>query len=375
MLLWLSGLPDSAQAHTRSTSYSHWQLSTLDGRVSGPVSARVKLIDLTRMGLHPMASDSFAQDAAQRMSASIILNDCPAKHVSELGIRDGWLFLQWEIECPMADALIVSSRWLENELPSHIHQLSLQIDDAAPSHHSFSGNNRSWQLTTQNARSGWLLVRQFIEVGFQHILSGWDHLAFLLGLLLLVRSATQLLLLVSCFTLGHSLTLALSVLQVVVPLSLAVEILIAASILILAAESVRLTPLSLASLPMLFLLLALLSPPWAILLIGCAAFAYGYRLLVESHSKLRIVIVSLFGLVHGFGFAGNLKALQWPTGEVLPALLGFNLGVELGQLLLLAAMWPILLLLRRRTTLPVQPAMGVIIAVLGSYWLTERVLF
>ena len=152
-----------------------------------------------------------------------------------------------------------------------------------------------------DAGAGAVMTR-YLALGLEHIAGGVDHLLFVLGLLLLVRELRPAVLTLSAFTVGHSLTLALAALDLVRLPSGPVEAVIALSILLLAVElglRERGAPPTLTQ-----------RYPWAIAL--------------------------LFGLVHGLGFAGALREVGLPSGAVGPALLGFNLGVELGQLALAA---------------------------------------
>jgi len=184
------------------------------------------------------------------------------------------------------------------------------------------------------------LVR-FVGVGYEHILSGYDHLLFVLCLVLGVRRWRSLVAFVSAFTVAHSLTLAAAALGVA-PDALwfppLVEVLIAASIVWLAIENVVLPEERLAS-------------RWPV--------AFG------------------FGLVHGFGFSFALaNDLQLAGGNLVSALLAFNVGVELGQLTALAAALPLLWLLRRyvgagQARLATM-AVSVLVAHSAWHWLTER---
>jgi hypothetical protein len=140
------------------------------------------------------------------------------------------------------------------------------------------------------------IARRYFRLGIQHILSGYDHLAFVLCLCLLARG-WRLVKLVTGFTLGHSLSLALAALDVVRLPSPPVEACIALSIAFVAREALR--------------------PPEA-----------------RRHG---VGLVFAFGLLHGLGFAGALKEAGIGTAELLLGLLSFNLGVEAGQLLFVAA--------------------------------------
>ena len=179
-------------------------------------------------------------------------------------------------------------------------------------------------------------VGVYTLLGFQHIVPlGLDHVAFILGLFLLGGRWSQLLALVSCFTVAHTVTLGVSTLGIATLPAAVVEPLIAVSIVYVAAE----------------------------VLFGRGA------------ASLRLSVVFLFGLLHGFGFASVLGDLGLPANQFVLALLSFNIGVELGQLAVLLAAFLSLGLFRNRSwygPCMAQPA-AVLIAGLGCYWLLERV--
>jgi hydrogenase/urease accessory protein HupE len=179
----------------------------------------------------------------------------------------------------------------------------------------------------------------YVALGVHHILTGHDHLAFVLGLVLLVAGLGALVRTVTAFTVAHSVTLSLGALEVLRLLAAAVEAVIALSILFLALELVRPRglPPSVAG-----------RHPWAV------AFA--------------------FGLLHGFGFAGALADVGLPSGEIPLALLSFNVGVEIGQLCFVLAVIAARALLERQprlaAALPRAPAYA--IGALARFWCLER---
>ncbi len=179
----------------------------------------------------------------------------------------------------------------------------------------------------------------YLVLGVEHLLFGLDHILFLAGLLFFVRRAPELLRTITAFTLAHSITLALSALGVVRLSQAPVEAVIALSILFLAVEAGRREgPATLTS-----------RFPWVI------AFA--------------------FGLLHGFGFAGALADIGLPRQEVALALFLFNVGIEVGQLLVVAALLGLLWLFSRfRVRLPeaVIQAPRYAMGVLSAYWLIGR---
>ena len=150
-------------------------------------------------------------------------------------------------------------------------------------------------------------ARPFFLLGFEHILVGFDHILFLLVLVLRGGSIKSLLMIVTAFTIAHSITLGLAVLGVVRLPTQLIEPLIALSIAYVAFENI-----------------------------------------VATHSPSRRWLASfLFGLVHGFGFAGALIELGLPSSALASSLLFFNLGVEAGQAIIVAVLFPVLLTLSR----------------------------
>ena len=187
-------------------------------------------------------------------------------------------------------------------------------------------------------REGPLAVfRDYGVLGFEHILSGLDHLLFVLALVLLVHGTRRLLATVTAFTVGHSVTLSLAVLGFVrFPAGL-VELGIAASIVVLAAEAVR---------PGAW---ALRRRPW--------------------------VIAGAFGLLHGLGFAGALARAGLPIDEIPLALFAFNVGIEVGQLLFVAGVVALRFALADRVArAPVwlRAAPAYAIGSLAAWWCFER---
>jgi len=186
------------------------------------------------------------------------------------------------------------------------------------------------------------VLGSYITLGIEHILFGYDHLLFVLALILIVRTTRVLVWTITAFTLAHSVTLALATLGVVHVPGPPVEAAIALSILLLAGEILRLRRAE-ASL--------MANWPW--------------------------VVAFTFGLLHGFGFAGALTAIGLPSNAVPLALFGFNVGVELGQLMFIAVVLGTLAVLKR-LPLPrpiaqhAMPAAAYAIGSLAAFWFLER---
>jgi hydrogenase/urease accessory protein HupE len=186
------------------------------------------------------------------------------------------------------------------------------------------------------ADRGPLTLAAYVRLGIEHILTGPDHLLFVLGLVLIVRKRMMLLKTVSAFTLAHSITLAATILnEVTVPPPL-VEAVISLSILFLAPEILRARE-GRDSLTIRY--------PWAV------AFA--------------------FGLFHGMGFASGLKSLGLQSGDLLVPLGSFNVGVEIGQLAFIALVLAIGRVLRSTPIPAYAPALRLpayVVGIAGAYW-------
>jgi HupE / UreJ protein len=179
------------------------------------------------------------------------------------------------------------------------------------------------------------IARHYVELGVHHILTGYDHLVFLAGLILAARTGRELLIALTAFTAAHSVSLALVVVGGVHAPPSIVEPLIAASI------------------------------AW----VGLESLIFGRR-------GARWIVVFGFGLVHGFGFAGALIDLGLGTSAaaIATALISFNAGVEAGQLAVAGMLLPIVSLLRSRPQWHARlaPACALLITAAGTYWLIER---
>jgi hydrogenase/urease accessory protein HupE len=182
------------------------------------------------------------------------------------------------------------------------------------------------------------VIRKFLPSGVHHILIGPDHILFLVGLLLLGGSLRQLLVVVTAFTLAHSVTLSLAALNILSPPARVIEPAIALSIVYVGADN----------------------------------------LMVRGGRDVRKWIAFAFGFIHGFGFAYVLREMDLPGRALGWSLFSFNLGVEIGQLFVVVAVASLLAALRSRSEaagrrLAVIGSIGVMAA--GAFWFIQRVFF
>jgi hydrogenase/urease accessory protein HupE len=190
--------------------------------------------------------------------------------------------------------------------------------------------------------TGTSIASTYLWLGVEHILLGFDHLLFVFGLLLIVGNAKQLVVTITSFTLAHSVTLVLATVGFVNMPQQPVEAIIALSIVFLAVEVSR-----------------------------------KQRGIEGLASRFPWVVAFLFGLLHGFGFAGALSEIGLPQASIPLALVFFNVGVECGQLLFVGAMfllWRGLKAMRKTIVMShLQTASTYAIGGVASFWLIERV--
>ncbi|MEO5802912.1 MAG: HupE/UreJ family protein [Verrucomicrobiota bacterium] len=179
---------------------------------------------------------------------------------------------------------------------------------------------------------------EFFVLGIHHIWTGYDHLLFLFALLIVCDSFASIAKIVTCFTLAHSLTLALATLNIVQIRSDIIEPTIAASIVYVGLENI----------------------------------------LRKGHPKGRWLLTFAFGLVHGFGFASVLREMEIAKGgNVFVPLVSFNLGVEAGQIAVAAIVLPLIWQLKKKQSFAPRwiPACSALVAAAGAFWFIQRVWF
>ena len=388
---------DSALAHTRSASYSSWQLR----EDSATVTLRIPLRELTRLNSEtlPLAPDPFAIYMAQQLRMHRGDTACgPTGVPMRLQDAEGWVRYRWRVECAGTAASRIESAILHREAPGHLHFARVEAQSATED--SGTGvrervltlSDSSWELdaSASDAASETTRARlsSYVGIGLEHILTGWDHLAFVIALLLLAVTVREVAGLVTAFTIAHSVTLGLAVLGIVRPHAPSVEALIGFSIALIAIENAWILSgrrrglpvfVTLAILALSLLAFAGLGQLPAGVLIGVALFTgchFALLARVSKPARLRAAVAFGFGLIHGFGFAGILTEMALPQDRLVPALLGFNLGVELGQLGIVVLIWPLLAALQRwRGEIPrrlVAEIGSAAVCAFGLFWFATR---
>jgi hydrogenase/urease accessory protein HupE len=189
---------------------------------------------------------------------------------------------------------------------------------------------------TKPLETTWQLMQKFGLAGIEHILTGYDHICFLIAVILWATRVWPVVKIVTAFTISHSITLSLAALDIVTLPTMLTESAIAASIIYVAVEN------------------------------------YFSR---DTDKRWRDTF--FFGFIHGFGFASGLKELNVQQQTIVPALASFNIGVEIGQIAIVLLLMPILLLIDRWTggkrDERLVYGLSALIALAGAYWLLQRV--
>jgi hydrogenase/urease accessory protein HupE len=244
--------------------------------------------------------------------------------------------LQVDFACGRAMRVLSVEDDIFDVLGADHHTLARIDTSAGTQQFAFTSDSRQARFAIDELGAGPRGIGSFFVLGIHHILSGYDHLLFLVALLLRGGRFWSLLKIVTAFTVAHSITLSLAVLGVVSIPDRLVEAVIAGSIVWVAVEN----------------------------------------LVFRDAPARRWVVSFLFGLVHGFGFAAALDPLGLPPARLALALLGFNIGVETGQALVVALLLPVLAWSRGKSwEPPLVRTASVAVAVAGLAWLVERVFF
>ena len=376
-------------SHQRSESYSRIEIANDEEEVFIEIDFNVQISVLSKIKSNFDKSwESSLQEEVlnnYKIEGSCQLDQGPYFRSS---LSTGYVSLRWRQSCKKEKVEIIFSLFF-NEDPAHVHIATISIDGQSYPEKIFTISSKKWNESSsinKEETSAYSSFYDYLMLGVKHILTGLDHIAFLLGLLLLNLKRRDLIIVITGFTIGHSITLALGALNYISPASLFVEALIGYSIVIVAIECVASITKQYALYNryllyawLLFIILFSLigSQKYILGLLGLGLFSYCYFGLSERFKtqKLILIVTMLFGLVHGFGFAGNLSSIGLMQDRFIPALIGFNLGVEAGQILIILSFLVLMYLVKRVINFRVDLLRmygASSLACLGIYWFVER---
>jgi hypothetical protein len=335
-----------AFAHTRSETHSAWLVK------GNTVHLQFTVPDLEAKRITPdgemPAVEQLGDYIAEHVGALSGEQECKrTEGPRQVATTPGYRRYEFTFECPSDDDIKVhSSAWFEL-VETHTNFAQIQTDDGAFIEQLITKDQQTLDASSsvlsplQNA--GFLT---FLQMGMKHIFTGVDHMSFMLGLVLISRRIRDLIFVVTGFTIGHSLTLGLAVSGILRPHPEFIDALVAFTIAMIGAENLGdsthkplIVALGMGGLMFVLAFAQYLGAPVILpylLLIGAGIFGANYLMLtghMRDAGRVRLVMTLVFGLIHGFGFASDLLEMRLPTGRLVQLLAGFNLGVEIAQLM------------------------------------------
>lgn len=381
-------LAGAAQAHTRSESHSSWVIDKQLVRVS-VTFPDVEAQRITH-GARPSDADVLRY-LTPRLGATAEGKACrPAAAPRMVQSTTGYRRAEMSFDCASEKDIVLRFSGFFDLAPNHYDLAQVQLPNGEVVEQLFLQDSQTLDVTSSQGGefkdAGFL---RFIQMGVMHIFTGVDHMCFLLGLVLISRRLRDLIFVVSGFTIGHSITLALAVTGIIRPHAQFIDALVALTIALIGVENIvvslkRPTGMAIATGVALLAMAGLslfgigLLPPT--LLFGAALFSACYLMvsgqLHDSGGKLRMVVTMVFGLIHGFGFAADLLEAHLPPQKLAQILVGFNVGVEIGQLSVVLAITGLVAVARKVRLATPRPITVDVLAsglvAIGTAWFVTR---
>jgi hypothetical protein len=386
------GAPAPVCAHTLSESLSAWRI---DGET---VRLQFTVPDLEAKRVTPSGKDlpSSAQLGhylADRVGVTAAKQKCPlVEGPRALAASVGYSRFDFVFRCPRASDIDIHSAAFYDLVKSHTNFARIEDSGGRFFEQILTVDHQEVAVAADDAAGGGLenaRLLQYVQMGIMHIFTGIDHMSFMLGLVLISRRVRDLLFVVTGFTLGHSLTLALAVTGILRPEAQYIDALVALTIALIGAENIgdgthRPVPVAVGLGGILFVMalgryfeLGVTLP--TLLLVGGGIFSVSYLMLtgqMRDAGRVRLAVTLVFGLIHGFGFASNLLEMKLPANRLAELLVGFNIGVEIGQVtVVLGALLVAWVLVRAKLAIPRPLFTDIAAAFLvgeGLCWFVER---
>jgi hypothetical protein len=378
-----------ACAHTKSESHSAWTVSGDVVRLTF-TAPELEARRLAKAGEDTPTDNELGVYLAAKVGASAGGKECLAIDGAQpVAAAAGFRRFEFTFKCPDAKVIAIHSAAFFDVVPTHVDFAQIQTANGDFVEQMITADRQSFDLSgagenrLQNAN-----FLEYVLLGILHIFTGVDHQSFLLGLVLISRRLRDLVFVITGFTIGHSATLALAVTGIVRPHAEYIDALVGLTIALIGAENIAVATHrpQLVAAGMALLLFAMAAGRAAglgglptLLMLGAGLFSANY-LMISGHlrdaGRVRLLVTLIFGLIHGFGFAADLLEMKLPAGRLAELLVGFNLGVEIGQLtLVLALIGIVTLLVRARLALPRPIVVDVVssfLVALGLLWFVSR---
>ncbi len=377
-----------AHAHVRSETNASWEIDGPDVDLILTIPA-IEANRITPDGSAP-SDDALKSYLSTRIYPMAAGTACPlVPPVETKAATPGTRKLDFTFKCPSQTEMQIHFAAFFDLVADHIDYADIQnVQTGEFTQELMTRDSQTVAVTSESGALKQASFLDFIEMGMEHIFTGVDHMSFLIGLVLISRRLRDLVFVVTGFTIGHSLTLALAVTGIVRPHPEFIDALVALTIALIGAENLaaasqRPEPIvlgaALGGMVMIGLKLMGFGTLPILLLLGAGLFVSNY-LMISGHlreaGRLRMVITVVFGLIHGFGFAASLLEMQLPPERLAELLVGFNLGVEIGQLTLVLG---VLLFAAGLMRLKIAPPRAIVVELasaglvgLGLFWFVSR---
>jgi HupE / UreJ protein len=378
-----------ASAHTRSETHSAWQIQ------GATVHLQFTVPDLESKRITPDGDMPSVEQLGRYVADHVgaFSGDQACKTTEgprQITAAAGYRRYEFTFECPGADNIKVNSSAFFELVETHTDFAQVQTSTGAFVEELITKDQQTLDVDANSVsplQDAGLL--DFMKMGIMHIFTGVDHMSFMLGLVLISRRVRDLLFVVTGFTLGHSLTLGLAVTGILRPEAQYIDALVALTIAMIGAENLGdsthkplFVALAMGGIMFGLALARYLGAPVGLpmlILIGGGIFATNYLLLtghLRDAARVRLVMTLVFGLIHGFGFASNLLQERIPSSRLAELLVGFNLGVEVGQVtVVMGAILVAYLMVKVRLGVPRPILTDVAASFLvgeGLYWFLGR---
>jgi len=347
-LIVLLGFASRADAHPTPFSYIDLRLSptALDIVVIAHifdvghdinVDPGDRLLDPAVLADHAAAATALVRDRLKLAADGRTVTTCTWSTPDALPVRQS---LRWNVHCEWSrvPGRLSIDAWLFPYDPQHETFVNVYDADRLVTQFILEKRRTALDYFPGTVAGVTAVIATFVPAGVHHILIGPDHLLFLIGLLLMGGTLRRLALIVTAFTLAHSVTLSLAALNLVTPPARVIEPAIALSIVLVGADN----------------------------------------LVAKGGRDIRAWIALSFGLIHGFGFANVLREMGLPTSALGWSLFSFNIGVEIGQLLVVVVVATTLAAIRARSEIAgrrLAVAGSVVVIAAGALWFVQRLFF
>ena len=383
-----------ANTHQISQSFSNWTVE--EKKVTAIFSIAPRYITL--LPVLDGYFDSLEEQLSNHLKKNIKIysNNLACDFSSEILTRqnkDNSIKAMINFQCPEnGNILSIENNSFFDASAGHIHFARIKINSNDWEETIFTSTRKKNEfslISGKNQQSSFEVFIDYVKLGYKHILLGFDHLAFLMTLLLISLSLRRVFITVTGFTIGHSITLALAALELIQPSTVAIEALIGFTILLVASQALLLEDqknlIFLKSSVCFLIILGLFSLIFGGIIspltwLGLIIFTVSYSNLVETKKDAKTyspALTLVFGLIHGFGFASVLLELGLPKGKAVSSLFGFNLGVEFGQILVVTLAISTLYVLGKTKLIKYKENLynisALFLIALGTFWFVGRV--